>query len=63
VVGKAETQTWIQEGYGRLQENHWSKADECRYAEEIVGDDEGAVGGEEEGGVGQSNRCVSMPSW
>jgi hypothetical protein len=52
MVGATETQISAQEKYGRLQENHRSQADECSHAEEIVGDDEGKVGGEEEGGVG-----------
>jgi hypothetical protein len=51
LVGKAERQIWAQKGYGRLQENHWSEADECSHAEEVVGDDESKVGGEKEGGV------------
>jgi hypothetical protein len=50
-VGKAERQIWAQKGYGRLQENHWSQADECSHAEEIVGNDEGTVGGAEGQGV------------
>jgi hypothetical protein len=28
-----------------LEEVHWSEADECSHAEEIVSDDEGKVGG------------------
>jgi hypothetical protein len=46
MVGKAEGQG-AQEGYSSLQEIHCSEADECRYAEEVVGDDESTVGGEE----------------
>jgi hypothetical protein len=46
-VGKAERQIGAQEKFGGLQENHWSPANECSDAEEIVGDDEGAVGGAE----------------
>ena len=44
MVGKAERQAGAQEIY-------WSEADGCSYAEEIVGDDEGQVGAEEEGKV------------
>jgi hypothetical protein len=51
-VGKAERQTWAQKRYGRLQEDHRSQADEYSYAKEIVGNDEGAVGGAEGLGVG-----------
>jgi hypothetical protein len=51
-VGKAEKQIWAQEAFGRFQENHRSQADECSHAEEIVGNDEGAVGGAEGQGVG-----------
>jgi hypothetical protein len=47
-VGKAERQTWVPKGYGRLQEDHRSQAYECSYAEEVVGDDEGALGSEAE---------------
>jgi hypothetical protein len=50
MVGKAEGQG-AQERHAGLQENHSSEADECRHAEEIVIDDEGTVGGEEEGGL------------
>jgi hypothetical protein len=39
------------EGHGCSEEGRWSQADECRYAEETVRDDEGTVGGEEESGV------------
>src|ERR1039457_311487 len=42
-----ERQVCAEEGYAGLQENHWSQADECCHAEEIVGNDEGAVGSEE----------------
>jgi hypothetical protein len=49
MVGKAKEQVEAQEGCACLEEVHWSEADECSYAEEIVGDDEGKVGGEEEG--------------
>src|ERR1019366_5726882 len=49
LVGKAEGQGKVQKGYRCLQEIHWSQADECSYAEEIVGDDEGTVGGAKEG--------------
>jgi hypothetical protein len=48
-VGKAEGQGKVQKGYRCLQETCWSQADECSYAEEIVGIDEGAVGGKKEG--------------
>jgi hypothetical protein len=58
-----ERQVCAEEGYTRLQENHWSQADECSYAEEIVGDDEGALGGAEGQGVGQGKLCVSALSW
>jgi hypothetical protein len=51
-VGKAERQIWAPKGYGRLQENNGAQADECSYAEEIVGDDEGAVGRAEGQSVG-----------
>jgi hypothetical protein len=37
------------EGQVCAEEDHSSQADECSYAEEIVGDDEGAVDGEKEG--------------
>src|ERR1019366_3617049 len=47
LVGKAERQISAQKGYGHLQEDHRSQADECSYAEEVVGVDEGAVGSEE----------------
>jgi hypothetical protein len=50
-VGKAERQAWAPKGYACLQEIHRSEADECSHAEETAGDDEGAVGGEDEGGV------------
>jgi hypothetical protein len=58
-VGKAERQVWPQKGYGRLQEDHWSQADECSHAEEIVRDDEGTLGSAEGQGIGQRNLCVS----
>jgi hypothetical protein len=47
-----ERQVCAEEGYRCFQEIHWSEADECSHAEEIVGDDEGAVGGAEGQGVG-----------
>jgi hypothetical protein len=50
-VGKAESQIWIQKGYRCLQKVQWSEANESSDEEEIVGDDEGEVGGEKEGGV------------
>ena len=46
-MGEAEGEAGAQNGYSCLQEIHWSQADEYSHAEEIVGDDEGAVGGEE----------------
>ena len=46
-MGKAERQARGQQGHGCLQEIYWSEADECSYAEEIVGVDEGAVDSEE----------------
>jgi hypothetical protein len=58
-VGKAERQVCAEEGYTGLQESHWSQANECSYAEEVVGIDEGAVGPAEGQGVGQSNLCAS----
>jgi hypothetical protein len=36
-----ERQVCAEEGYAGLQENHWSEADECSHAEEIIGTDEG----------------------
>jgi hypothetical protein len=50
-LGKKERQVCADEGYTGLQENHWSEADECSHAEEVVGNDESKVGGEKEGGV------------
>ena len=50
-MGKAEEQVWIPKDYDCLQEIHCSKADECGHAEEIVGNDEGEVGGKEEGNI------------
>jgi hypothetical protein len=46
-----EEQICAEEGYTCLQEIHCSEADECSSAEEIVSDDEGKVGGEEESGL------------
>jgi len=40
-LGKKERQVCADEGYTGLQENHWSEADECSHAEEIIGTDEG----------------------
>jgi hypothetical protein len=40
-----ERQVCPQKGRIVSEEIHWSEADECSYAEEIVGDDEGTVGG------------------
>jgi len=37
--------------YSCLQEIHCPEADECSHAEKTVGDDEGQMGGEEEGGL------------
>jgi hypothetical protein len=42
-----ERQVCAEEGYTDLQESNCSQANECSYAEEIVSDDEGALGGEE----------------
>jgi hypothetical protein len=47
MVGEAEGQG-VQKGDACFQEIHRSEADECSHAEEIVGHDEGQVGGEEE---------------
>jgi|ERR1019366_3189334 hypothetical protein len=44
-----ERQVCTEEGYGRLEEDHPSQANECRHAEEIIRDDEGTVGRAEEG--------------
>lgn len=46
-MGEAEGEAWGQKGYTRLQEIYRPQADEYSHAEEIVGDDEGALGGEE----------------
>ena len=46
-MGEAEGEAWAQKGYCRLKEIYRSQADEYSHAEEIVGDDEGALGGEE----------------
>ena len=45
MVGKPESQAGAQEGRAGREEVHWSEADECSHAEEIIGDDEGKVGG------------------
>lgn len=58
-MGKAEGRGKVQKGYRCLQEIHWSQADECSFEEEIIGDDEGEVGGEEEGGV---DRIDQLPT-
>ena len=47
-MGKVERQVCAEEGYTGLQEDHWSQANECSYAEEVVGIDEGALGSEAE---------------
>ena len=49
-----EGQVCAEEGYACLQESHCSEADECCYAEETVGDDEGKVGATK-----QEDRVVS----
>ena len=59
LMGKAKRQSWAQETWGRLQEVHRSQADECSHAEEVVGVDEGALGGEEVGGLVQG----LPPAW
>jgi hypothetical protein len=46
-LGKAEGTSRTQEGYS--QEALWPQANESSYAKEAIGDDEGTVGGEEEG--------------
>jgi hypothetical protein len=51
MAGKAEGQR-TQPGHAYLQEIPCSEADESRNAKEIVGDDEGKVGGEEESSLG-----------
>ena len=43
-----EGQVCAEKGYTGLQENRWPQADECNCPEEIIGHDEGKVGGEEE---------------
>jgi hypothetical protein len=43
-VGKAKGSGCLKEA-SRPEENDWSEADECGHAEEIVGADEGKVGG------------------
>ena len=48
LVDQAERQAGAQEGCACLQEIHSSEADECSYAEEVVGDDEGTLGFVEE---------------
>src|SRR5271157_747884 len=58
MMGKAEGQG-TQKGHACLQKIHCSEADECGHAEETVGDDEGKVGGEEEGGVSASPKHKS----
>jgi len=50
-MGKVEGKVCAEEDYTGLQEDHSSQADECSYAEEIVGHDEGKMGREEEGDV------------
>jgi hypothetical protein len=50
-VGQAKGEGYGKEGRASPEENDWSEADECSHAEEIVGNDEGKVGGEEEGDV------------
>src|ERR1019366_1163906 len=44
-----EWQVCAEEGYDRPEEKRWSQADECSHAEEVVGDDESALGCKEEG--------------
>jgi hypothetical protein len=56
VVGEAERQVSPQKGRIASQEIHWTPPDERSHAEEIIGDDEGKVGGEEEG-VGYRRLC------
>jgi hypothetical protein len=60
-VGKAEGQGKVQKGYLCLQEIHWSQADESSFEEEIVGDDEGTVGGEKEGDLNPITRQDGQP--
>ena len=55
-MGKAERQARAKEGCTWLEKVHWSEADECSYAEEIVDDDEGKVGGENEESV--TDECL-----
>jgi hypothetical protein len=43
------------------QESHRSEADERSHAEEIVGDDEGKVGGEEEERIEESGCFLGGP--
>jgi hypothetical protein len=50
-VGKAKGKCRGKEGAGCPEEGRWSQADECSYAEETVGDDEGTVGREEKSRV------------
>jgi len=57
-----EGQVCTKEGYRCLQEIHWSQADECSHAEEIVGDDEGKVDGEKEGENSIEHK-VNQCSW
>jgi hypothetical protein len=48
-VGQAEGQERAKEGSARAEARLWAQTDESCDAEEAIGDDEGAVGSEEEG--------------
>ena len=49
-MGKAEGE-YCAKGRGSCQEIRCSEAHECSHAEEIISNDEGKVGGEEEGSI------------
>jgi hypothetical protein len=44
-VGKAEGKGCDKESRASGEENGWPEANECSHEEEIIGHDEGAVGG------------------
>lgn len=56
-----EGQICPQEVRSVSEEFRCSQADECSHAEEIVSDDESAVGGEEEGDLDRINLTRSLP--
>ncbi len=59
-MGKTEGAGWSKEGQGYSEESFWSQADECRYAEEAISDDESEMGGEEEGSVARFRSLFGM---